>query len=109
MAKRVLEVCVILSDDVHAWRNEKNREMQRERKVAPCVQWHDRGKGKEEGSGGEWGRWNHKSVKMFCNFEIRHACWFGPKRVTGNRQLASDGQHRHPPQKRIVVPSGNTH
>jgi len=23
MAKRVLGVCVILSDDVHAWRNEK--------------------------------------------------------------------------------------
>lgn len=92
-------------------KKKKNWETQREWKVAPCVQQRDDGKEGREGwrGGGVGRRWNHKSVKMFCNFEIRRACWFAPKRVTGNRQPAGCGQHRHPPQKRIAVPSGNTH
>jgi len=66
-----------------------------------------------EGRGGDGGlvgrRWNHKSVKMFCNFEIRHV-------PAGLRQSAlpetanrwACGQHRRP-QKRIAVPPGNAH
>lgn len=77
----------------------------RERKLALCAQQRGRG----VGGGRPIGRRNHKSVKMFCNFEIRRACWFALKRVTGNRQPAGCGRHRHSPQKRIAVPPGNTH
>lgn len=122
---RFRSVRVILNGDVHARVEKRKKKKIGKRKGSG--RWHrarngmtggrEGAKGTGEGGGGrERGgrrsvgrRWNHESVKMFCNFEIRRACWFTPKRVTGNRQPAGCGQRRHPPQKRIAVPPGNTH
>lgn len=52
--------------------SEKRRKRERERRANEC-----------RSSGGGGGVENHKSVKMFCNFEISRGRQFAPKRVTG--------------------------